>query len=167
MNKFEITICLILLIVFLTGCFRMNTQDPSLFGDDIELSQEKVNRCYFDSFPVLTEFANTLFREGFKYGNEINDINFNTDLVAPVGLTLGRRWGNCQDYVAVYNAYCKHHNIPCENILLRRGYEWHYISIIETHDGKIYWQTNMNLNPVISKSWVLEHYKTLGWNVAK
>lgn len=112
---------------------------------------------YWSKISDIFSLVETLKNDGFKYGNDLDDIAYLTDVPVPPEVLQGRKYGNCHDYVEYYAAFLDSKQKPYEVWLLRKGLAWHYILFTEG-----YCLSNLEIS---SKD--LNYWYSAGWEYQK
>lgn len=146
MSNFEILIVLVLFVVFLSGC---GTERLFIDNDRAEML------AFFDKSNSLVELIPNMQLEGFHYANEINDLNYYTDLPPAPEKTYERKWANCYGFAIFITEFLKYKGC-FDNIkmisLRQRGVAgavtaWHYIILVQVGQT-LYEVSNMQLRTI-------------------
>lgn len=106
-----------------------------------ELTKEEKERIY-DGLDSVYELAEYLRIKGFKWGSDGLNLNIRLDTFERPERVLARGFGNCGDYMRLFEDFLKYKNIGrYTQYELRDGYGWHYVSVL---NGGIF-QSNAKL----------------------
>ena len=109
-----------------------------------EWTKEEKERLYKD-LDSVEDLAEYLRVKGFKWGSDGLNLNIRLDTFERPERLLARGFGNCGDYMRLFEDFLKYKNMGrYTQYELRDGYGWHYVMVI---DGSTF-QTNMRLLPM-------------------
>ena len=109
-----------------------------------EWTKEQKQKLYNDLADV-SDLEQYLRNNGFEWKNDGLNWNVKVDTFERAERVLARRWGNCGDYMRLYEDFLKFKDRGrYTQYELRAGYLWHYVSVI---NGKLF-QSNAKLLPM-------------------
>lgn len=109
-----------------------------------EWTKEQKEKLYNDLADV-TELEQYLCNSGFEWQSDGLNWNISMDTFERPERLLSRRFGNCGDFMRLYEDFLKFKSKGrYTQYELRAGYLWHYVSVI---NGKLF-QTNIKLLPM-------------------
>lgn len=95
-----------------------------------ELTKEEKEHIY-DGLHSVYDLADYLRVKGFKWGSDGFNLNIRLDTFERPERVLARGFGNCGDYMRLYEDFLKYKNMGrYAQYELRDGYGWHYVSVL-------------------------------------
>lgn len=158
MNFIEGYICFGLITLFLFfnfGCFQDNSYDIS----EVE--------AFYNKFSTVQELMTEL--KTFEYRWEPNDLNYYFDSAPEPGLTISRRWANCNGFARLVSEFTKIKGTAysLKTVLMTKNTvgvvtRWHYINIINTADG-LYEQSNNQIRKIDNEGQAEILWRSMGY----
>jgi len=113
----------------------------------------------FDSITSLQDLSSHLVANGYKWASDGANLTPWTDFHTKPVITWERKWGNCNDYTALFCEFARYkaskgiraadgfHEIYLYKRLANIKYGWHYICVFRVGD-KFFEQSNLSVREV-------------------